>query len=199
VIARRRSSVGVSVAAMLQLVCACRSVPTRLFTLEPVMPDLTARSYLGPPIRIEAVHTPPALDRIEIMTEIAPGEFKVSDADHWAAPLGELTRQALSADLIARLPTGKVVFPHLAKPAGTIGITVDVIAFGSSRESAHLQASWMASSGGSSASVCGGTVALHVTLAGTGSVGQVNAFSVLVAQLADDIAVDLTQAPPSCS
>jgi hypothetical protein len=173
-------------------------VPSRLFTLEPVMPSLIENAYRGPPIRIDAVHIPPALDRIELMTEIAPGEFEVSDVDHWAAPLGQVTRQALSADLIARLPPGRVIFPHLAKPAGAIGITVDVIVFGANRESAQLQASWMGNSGGSESSACGGTAVLKATLSGAGPLAIASAFSVLVAQLADDIAADLTEGRQSC-
>lgn len=197
-IARCRTAVGVSVAAVALLICACRSVPSRLFTLEPVMPALIANSYRGPPIRIDAVHIPPALDRIEIMTEIAPGELTISDVDHWAAPLGQLTRQALSADLIARLPPGSVIFPHLAKPAAALGITVDVIAFGANRQAAQLQASWLASAVGSQSSACGGTAVYQARLSGTGSAALANALSVVVAQLADGIAADLTAAGESC-
>jgi uncharacterized lipoprotein YmbA len=132
------------------------------------------------------------------MTEIAPGEFRVSEVDRWAAPLGQVTRQALSADLIARLPPGRVIYPHLAKSAGAIGITVDVIVFGANREGAQLQASWTGSSGGSQSTACGGTAVLQAPLDGTGSMALAHAFSVLVAQLADGIAAVMTEGGQAC-
>jgi uncharacterized lipoprotein YmbA len=64
------------------------------------------------------VHIPPALDRIEILSEVAPGEFKVNDLDHWVAPLGPVARQTLTADLIARLPQGRVIFHTSQSPQG---------------------------------------------------------------------------------
>lgn len=197
-IARCRRALGIGVATMALLLCACRSVPSRLFTIETVKPALIANSYRGPPVRIDAVHIPPALDRIEIMTQIAPGEFRINDVDHWAASLGQLIRQALSADLIARLPQGRMIFQDLPKPPGAIGITVDVIVFGADRETAQLQTSWVASSGDFQSSMCRGTLVLTAPLSGTGSAALASAFGVLVAQLADHIAADLPQAGQSC-
>ncbi len=50
-------------AAVLAALTACQSAPTRIFTLYAVPP--AARSaYSGAPIRVDAVHVPPALDRI---------------------------------------------------------------------------------------------------------------------------------------
>jgi hypothetical protein len=164
-----------SAAAVVLLLCACRSVPSRLFTLEPVIPASSAHAYPGPPIRIDAVHIPPALDRIEIMNEIAPGEFGISDVDRWAAPLGQLTRQALSADLIARLPPGRVIYPNL-----------------------RLQASWTGHADGAKSSECGGIADLRAAPPGAGSAALASAFGVLLGRLADGIAADLGAAWPSC-
>jgi hypothetical protein len=91
-----------------------------------------------------------------------------------------------------------VIYPNLAKPAGVLGITVDVIVFGANPQVARLQASWMASSAGSQPGTCGGTAVLQARGSSAGSVALARSFSVLVARLADGIAADLTAATQSC-
>jgi uncharacterized protein len=195
--ARQLKPLGMAAAGFLLLMAACRSVPSRVFTLEPVLPTSIAKPYSGPPIRVDAVHIPPALDRLEILTELAPGEFQVSDLDHWIAPLGQVARQALTADLIPRLPQGRVIFPHLAKPAGAIGINVDLLAFSSNREGATLEVSWGGTSDGSPTPFCGGTMLLQTTLSGKGSAAIARALSTLLAELADRIAEELLLLGPA--
>jgi uncharacterized protein len=195
-IARYFKPVGVIAAVPLLVMAACQSAPTRVFTLEPVVPRSIANPYSGPPVRIDAVHIPPALDRIEILSEVAPGEFKVSDLDHWVAPLGQVARQTLTADLIARLPQGRVIFPHLTKPAGAIGVSVDLLAFSADREGAKLHVSWVGTSDGSQPQSCGGTMMLQTTLPGAGSAATASALSTLLAQLADRIVAELMLLAP---
>jgi uncharacterized lipoprotein YmbA len=103
--------------------------------------------YVGPALRVDSVHVPPSMDRIEITTERAPGEFRINDLDHWAAPLARLARQTLTADLVLRLPAGRVIFPHLDKTQGAIGISVDILAFSAGAKGARLEASWTVTSG----------------------------------------------------
>jgi uncharacterized lipoprotein YmbA len=184
------------VIALLVFVAACQSGPTRVFSLTPVVSASIANHYSGRPIRIDAVHVPPALDRIEILSQVAPGELRVNELDHWAAPLGQLVRQALTADLIARLPPGGVIFPHLAKPAGAIGVSVDLLAFSADREGATLEVSWVGTSTGTEPPTCGGTMVLRTTLPGAGSAGIAGALSTLLAELADHIAAELLLSAP---
>jgi uncharacterized protein len=195
-IARYFKPVGVAVAALVPLLTSCQSAPTRLFTLEAGAPNSISSTYNGPAIRIETVHIPSALDRIEILSEVGPGEFKVSDRDHWIAPLGQLARQALTADLVARLPQGRVIFPHLAKPAGAIGVSVDLLAFSTDREGAKLQVSWVGTSDGSRPRSCGGTMVLQTPLPTLGSAATASALSTLLAQLADRIVAELLPLAP---
>jgi uncharacterized lipoprotein YmbA len=192
----RRLILGVTAAVLVLTISACRSAPTRVFSLEPVMPISVASTYTGPPIRIDTVHIPPSLDRIEIATEVGSGEFKIHDLDQWVAPLGQVVQQTLTADLIARLPQGRVIFPYLAKPAGSIGISVDLLVFSANREGAKLQASWAGGSDVPGARTCGGTMVLQTSLSSTGSVGLVGALSALLGQLADHMAADLLLSEP---
>ena len=170
---------------------SCRSAPTRIFTLYSVEPAAAPRSYAGPPIRVDAVHVPPALDRIEVVSNIAPGEISISDLDHWSAPLGQMARQALTADMISRLPPGRVIFPHLTKLEGTLGLSVDVLDFKVDRRGAGLEASWIIAAADPKTGSSGGTVMLRTDIPGTGAAATAQALSTLLGQLADRIVADL--------
>jgi uncharacterized protein len=174
---------------------ACHSAPTRFFALDSVAPSSAAVAYHGPAIRVDVVHLPPTLDRIEVVAETTPGELRISDFDHWSAPLGQLARQALSADLVRRLPPGQVIFPHLAKPEGALGISVDVLEFKTDAQSASLQASWVVSSGTSKQQSTGGTAILRVAAPATGATATAQALDALLGQLADRIVADLLISP----
>jgi uncharacterized protein len=170
--------------------CACHSAPTRLYTLYTVAPSARA-TYSGPPIRVDSVHVPPALDRIEVISDVTPGELKISDLDHWSAPLGQAVRQALSADMVARLPPGRVIFPHLAKPEGALGISVDVLDFKSDRNGTYLEASWLVASAGSGTPSGMFSASLRTDLPSPDAAATARAFSVLLGQLADRIVAGL--------
>jgi uncharacterized lipoprotein YmbA len=184
-----------AVAGMAVFLTSCQSAPTRLFALDSIAPTSITSSYNGPAIRVEAVHVPPALDRIEISSEVAAGEFRVDELDHWVAPLGQITRQVLTADLIARLPQGRVIFPHLAGPPGAIGINVDLLSFSADRQGATLYVSWVGIADASQ-SRCGGTMVLETTRAGAGSAAVASALSTLLGQLADRIVAELMRLTP---
>jgi uncharacterized lipoprotein YmbA len=174
---------------------ACRSAPTHIFTLEPVPPPSVSGTYGGPPIHVDAVHVPPGLDRTEIVSSAAPGELEIHDLDQWPAALGEVARQALTADLIARLPPDRVIFPRLPKPAGARGLTVDVLEFKTDPSGATLQAAWVLSEGpGQPAGTPGGgelSAVLHTAHSGTGAAATARALSDLLAKLADRIVASL--------
>jgi uncharacterized lipoprotein YmbA len=177
------------------LLCACSSAPTRIYTLYAVAPTATRSVYGGPPLRVDAVHFPPALDRIEIIRDVGPGQLRLSDTEHWSAPLGETARQALSADLVARLPPGKTIYPQLPKPDGALGLIVDVLEFHTDGQSAELQASWVANPAGQgqgqAATGSTGSATLHSSGPAATAAETAQALSILLAQLADRIAAGL--------
>jgi uncharacterized lipoprotein YmbA len=159
--------------------------------LEPIAAAAAIGPYSGPALRIDSVHVPPSMDRIEITTERAPGEIRINDLDHWAAPLGQLVRQALTADLSVRLPEGRVIFPHLAKPQGAIGINLDILAFSADAKGSRLEASWIMTSDDSKPASAPRTVLLEDHTPTEGAAATARALSALLAQLADRIADEL--------
>jgi uncharacterized protein len=180
-------------AVLLTTLSACQSSPTRLYTPYPVDSTAARGTYSGPSIRVDAVHVPPALDRIEIVDTVTPGELRINDLDHWSAPLGQVSRQVLSADLIARLPPGCVIFPHLTKPDGTLGLVVDILDFKADRSGASLQASWVLVPSNSSAMASKrGMAQLRTDQPGADAAATAHAWSVLLGQLADRIVATLT-------
>lgn len=179
-----------AVTGLATLLTACQSDPTRLYTLYAVAPAVARDAYTGPPIRVDAVQFPPALDRIEIVRDIAPGEMSLSDVEHWSAPLGQAARQALSADLVQRLPPGKTIFPHLTKPEGALGLSVDVLDFKTDGQDVSLVASWAVSVSGQTAATTG-NAALRTHAAGGGAAATARALSALLGQLADRIVAAL--------
>jgi uncharacterized lipoprotein YmbA len=184
--------IGTASGLLALLLVSCQSAPTRIYTLYAVAPAAPISPYAGPPVRIDAVHVPAALDRIEVVSDIAPGELKVSDLDHWSAPLGQVAKQALSADMVARLPSGRVIFPRLAKPEGALGVSVDILDFGAGTNGAHLEASWIITATNPDAVTRRGTGRFREDASGANAKATVHALSTLLAQLADQIVAQLS-------
>jgi len=184
--------IGMAAGLLGLLLTSCQSAPTRIYTLYAVAPAAPISSYAGPAVRVDAVHVPPALDRIELVSDIAPGELKVSDLDHWSAPLGQIARQALSADMVTRLPSGRVIFPHLAKPEGALGVSVDILEFGTGTNGAHLEASWIITPTNPEAVTHRGTGRFRGDPSGADATATAHALSTLLAQLADQIVAQLS-------
>jgi uncharacterized protein len=189
--ARYSKLLGVAAAMLVPALMSCHSEPTRIFTLYAVSPAAAPGSYGGPPIRVDAVHVPPALDRIEVVSNVAPGELKINDLDHWSAPLGQAARQALSADMVSRLPQGRVIFPHLAKPEEALGISVDVLDFKTDQSGASLEASWVITPPDSKGGPGRATAIVRTDIQSAGAPATARALSALLAQLADHIVADL--------
>jgi len=124
-------------------VSACAGAQTKFYTLDAApAATLISVDYAGPPVRVDAVHIPPSLDRPELVRETSQNRFTVSDNDHWAAPLGELLRRVLTQDLAARLPNGKIIFPDAPKPIGAGGVVVDILDITPSAGIVTMDVSW---------------------------------------------------------
>jgi uncharacterized protein len=177
-------------------VSGCRSAPTRLHSLR-TMPAQAIVPYAGPAVRVDAVHLPADMDRAEITTQSAAGGLTIHELDHWAASLPRMAQQTLTADLVARLPPGKVILAPLDKSDHALGLNVVILRSGSDAKGAVFVASWQASADNASTR-SGDLVTLELDAAGTpGEV--VNRLSELLAQLADRIAVQLAQSAGSSS
>jgi uncharacterized protein len=181
-----------SLCAAMTLV-ACGSAPTRVYTLQPVATHGAPARYAGPPIRVAAVHLPAELDRSEIVTELDNGQLRINDLDHWAAPLSKIAQQTLSADLVARLPAGKVAFPRLPASGAAAELRVDILRVSTGSE-ARMQASWQLTL--EHQPERSGVVDLQDTPKGAAD-EVATRLSTLLARLADAIAKDLAEAAPS--
>jgi uncharacterized lipoprotein YmbA len=102
------------VAAAVTLSSGCgTSAPIRYYTLAPLPSDSRASATASrPPLRVERVTIPAELDRRGIVWRVGPNRVEIADEDRWAAPLDDMIRRTLSADLAARLPAGSVADPR---------------------------------------------------------------------------------------
>jgi uncharacterized lipoprotein YmbA len=176
----------------------CQSAATRIYTLDVATPGTRLSSYEAPALRVDSLSVPAGWDRIEILRPSTAGELKISDFDHWSAPLGQAARQALSADLSERLPAGSVIYPRLPKPSGTLGVNVDILEFSVVGSRASMQASWVITPAAGSAAADSPTpkrseALLQDSMSSAEPAAVAHAWSVLIGQLADHIAADAAQ------
>jgi len=176
------------------------SPPTRFFTLDALPPTggSAVTPYAGLPVRLDSVHVPSALDRVEIVRQLAPNELDVSDQNHWGAPLGELARRALTQDLANRLAPGAVIFPDAPKPAPAQDLVIDILDIQTQGGGVTMLASYtlipsVAAPGQAKPTSVQRQVTLTLPQASPAAADQADALSRLLAQLADRIAGDLAK------
>lgn len=68
------------------------------------------------PVRLERLTIPTELDRAELVRRADATRLDLLENDRWAAPLDDMIRRVLTADLAARLPADRVADPN--EPAG---------------------------------------------------------------------------------
>jgi hypothetical protein len=174
---------------------ACASSPaTRYYALDPVAAAGGApagdRGAKGTPVKIDAVHIPPALDRDSIVRGESDNQLQISSQDRWAGDLGEMIRRVLTQDLAARLPSGMVIAPESPAPPSARGIVVDVLTFQPQGGEVVLDADWTLLVGTQSNPVL--RRSLHLTSSGASSAkDQAAAMSKLLGDLADRMAADI--------
>lgn len=182
------------------IVASCASTPTRFFTLAPISGSPAVRPYSGPAVRVNVVHMPASLNRIEITNELSSGEVSIDDLSHWAAPLDQLVRQTLTLDLMSRLPEGRVIPAHLANSQGTLGVNIDILAFSADARGARLRATWNTTPDDSRQGSAVFSVLLQDDMPVSGASGTAQALSAMLARLADRISADIVsgemRAPP---
>ncbi len=170
------------------------SPDTQLFVLT-VQPSRAPTAYAGSPLQVRTVHLPPQFDRPEVLSVAEGGQVRPHPFAQWAAPVGELAQSALTADLAARLPEGKVVFPNAPASAGTLLVTVDVLEAQISGGGGAADVSWTLTTRGPKPSdpiqAVTHTAQLHVDPEGSGPAGDADALARLLSQLADKIAASL--------
>jgi uncharacterized protein len=170
----------------------CRSVSTRIYTLGPAAPASHIDLYHAPALRVDTLNVPASWDRIEILKLSAAGTLQISDFDHWAAPLAQMARQALSDDLDQRLPAGSVIYPRLPKPSGALGVNVDILDFNIVASQATMRASWIIAPSGDAPGAKRSAAELRTPMSAEDPAAVAHAWGDLIGQLADRIAADAT-------
>lgn len=120
----------------------CASPVARFYTL-----DATARSDGRPPascaVVVGPVSIPPAVDRPQLVLQVAPNRVTVDEFHRWAAPLDDGVARAIAGDLAALLGTSQVAALPATGLAPTHRVTVDVQRFESTPgEGVLIEALW---------------------------------------------------------
>ena len=170
----------------------CRSASTRIYTLGPAAPASHIDLYHAPALRVDTLNVPASWDRIEILKLSAAGTLQISDFDHWAAPLAQMARQALSDDLDQRLPAGSVIYPRLPRPIGALGVNIDILDFNIVASQASMRASWIIAPSGDAPGAKRSAAELRSSMSSEDPAAVAHAWSDLIGQLADRIAADAT-------
>ena len=185
----------IAVLALLTLAGCASSPPTRFFALDPVSPgSAAAAADTSEPVKVDAVHIPPALDRDSMVRGESDNQLQISSQDRWAGDLGEMIRRVLTQDLAQRLPSGMVVAPESPAPASARGLVIDILTFQPQAGEVVLDADWTLLQGMQADPLLRRSV--HLTQSATPSAqGEAEAMSALLGQLADDIAARIGGAP----
>ena len=170
----------------------CTSAPVRYYTLTP-RPDKTvpaAQTTL--PIDVRVIHTPPQLNRSELMVRTGPSEVTLLENEQWASPVSDEIKEAVRLELQRRL--GRTTGWHPAFAKLTLDIEVQQLE-AELGQYALLEASWSATLSATSQRSDARTVtctfradeAIH-----SGYVGMVEGYQREIAGLADAIVAVLT-------
>ena len=138
---------GFALGAALMVACAS-SPPMRFYTLTPLAPETPANTVAGVrPLRLSRVTVPGELDRAQLVRRIDSTRLQIDDQDRWAAPLDEMIRRVLSADLASRLPPNTVLDANESAAGDRQqALAVDIHEFYADQSCAvTLQATWVLS------------------------------------------------------
>jgi uncharacterized lipoprotein YmbA len=128
--------------AWLVSVCVgCTSAPVRYYTLTPTAGETLPASQAPLTIDVRVVHTPPQLNRSELMVRTGPAEVTLLENERWVSPVNEEIKSALRLELARRLSPMSGLPPALTKL--TLDIDVQHLEAELGRY-ALIEASWSA-------------------------------------------------------
>jgi uncharacterized lipoprotein YmbA len=130
-----------AVAWLVSVGVACTSAPVRYYTLTPPPNKTLPASQISLAIDVRVVHTPPQLNRAELMVRTGPTEVTLLENERWASPVNDEIKDALRLELQRRLGGMTGLPPAFTK----LTIDVDVQHFEAELgRYALLAASWSA-------------------------------------------------------
>ena len=180
--------------SIITLTACASSPPTQFYSLAPVAaqspaPQSDSSASRAVPLRIAAVHIPPALDRREIVRFGAGDRLDISGEHRWGAPFDEMVQQVLTQDLVERLPPDNVVLPLGPAPSDTQSVIVDLLQFQSDAgDNVVLQGSWSLLMPGQSSPALVRNFRYEESASAQNFGDEAAAMSRLLGRLADDIA-----------
>jgi hypothetical protein len=111
-----------AVAGLVSVGVGCTSAPVRYYTLTPP-PEKTLRaSETTLAIDVRVVHTPPQLNRAELMVRTGPTEVTLLDNERWASPVNDEIKDAVRLELQRRQGRMTGLRPDFTKLALDISV-----------------------------------------------------------------------------
>jgi uncharacterized lipoprotein YmbA len=123
----------------------CTSAPVRYYTLTPPPDKTLPASKTSLTIDVRVVHTPPQLNRSELMVRSGPTEMTLLENERWASPVKDEIKDALRLELQRRLGSMTELRPASAKLRLDIDVQHLEAEFG---QYVLLEASWAATLSG---------------------------------------------------
>jgi hypothetical protein len=171
----------------------CTSAPVRYYTLTPPPDRTSPASGATFPIDVRIVHTPPQLNRSELMVRTGATEVTLLENERWASPVNDEIKEAVRLELHRRLGRMTGLGPAFAK------LTLDVDVRHLEAELgryALLEASWSANSSATGQRSNGARAAICTFHADEkihdGYAGMVEGYQREIAAFADAILAVLT-------
>ena len=178
----------------------CTSAPVRYYTLTPPRDETLSAPPTTLVVDVRVVHTPPQLNRAELMVRSGPTEVTLLENEQWAAPVKDEIRNALRIELQRRLRRTSGLPPAVTKLTLDIDVQQLEAQFG---QYVLLQASWSATlsaagtrSAGTRPTACSFQADEKIA---SGYAGIVAGYQREIAALADSIVAVLTSAASDCS
>jgi uncharacterized protein len=126
---------------LVSLGVGCTSAPVRYYTLTPPPEKTSPASERSIAIDVRVVHTPPQLNRSELMVRTGPTEVTLLENERWASPVNDEVKDALRLALQRRLSRTTGLLPAVTKL--TLDIDVQQLEAELGRH-VLLEASWSA-------------------------------------------------------
>jgi uncharacterized lipoprotein YmbA len=171
----------------------CTSATVRYYTLTPPPDKTLPASETTLPIDVRVVHTPPQLNRSELMVRTGPTEVTLLENERWASPVKDEIKDAVRLELQRRL--GRMAGLRPAFTRLTLDIDVQHLEAELGRY-ALLEASWSATSSATGQRNNGARATTCIFQADekihTGYAGMVEGYQREIAALADAIVAVLT-------
>jgi uncharacterized protein len=182
-----------AVAWLVSVGVGCTSAPVRYYTLTPTSDKTLPASETTLAIDVRIVHTPPQVNRAELMVRTGPTEVTLLENERWASPVNDEIKDALRLELQRRLGRMTGLRPVFTK----LTLDIDVQHFEAELgRYALLEASWSATLSATGQRSNGARVTTCTFQADerihTGYAGIVEGYQREIAALADAIVAVLT-------